>query len=66
MFALVLSTVVGLQSPVVKVGTCPLGWYTSGSYCIPARATSPAIIPKQQTCPLDWSTAGKYCRSTLN
>ena len=23
-----------LTTPVVKVGTCPVGWYTQSSYCI--------------------------------
>jgi hypothetical protein len=23
--------------PIVKKGSCPLGYYSSGSYCIPSR-----------------------------
>jgi hypothetical protein len=54
-----------LATPVVKVGTCPVGWYTSGAYCIPSRATpstnSRDVIQKVGTCPLGWSTQSSYC-----
>jgi hypothetical protein len=47
------------------VGTCPVGWYTSGSYCVPSRATPstrpPEVIQKVGTCPLGWSTQSNYC-----
>ena len=54
-----------LTTPVVKVGTCPVGWYTSGSYCVPSRATpstnSRDVIQKVGTCPLGWYTQSSYC-----
>ena len=54
-----------LTTPVVKVGTCPVGWYTSGAYCIPARTQPstrpPEAIQKVGTCPLGWSTQSSYC-----
>jgi hypothetical protein len=25
------------KQPIIKNGTCPLGYYTSGNYCIPSR-----------------------------
>lgn len=62
MFTLILSTVVGLQTPVIKVGYCPLGWYSSGSYCVPSSSTSRPIVEKKGTCPLGWTTSGNYCR----
>ena len=61
MFALVLSTVVGPLSPVVKVGGCPLGWYSSGAYCVPARDTTREAIQKAGTCPLSWYSSASYC-----
>lgn len=49
-------------APVIKTGTCPLGWYSSGSYCVPASHSSPPAIQKAGTCPLGWSTSSQaYC-----
>jgi hypothetical protein len=62
MLSLLLSTVVQLQTPVVRVGYCPLGWYGSGAYCLPRSSKSPPLVEKRGACPLGWSSAGRYCR----
>jgi hypothetical protein len=62
MLILLLSTVVHLQMPVVRVGYCPLGWYRTGAYCLPASKNSPPLVEKRGACPLGWSTSGNYCR----
>ena len=43
-----------------KNGACPIGWYTSGSYCVPGK-NAPYAVHKTGTCPSGWSTSGKYC-----
>ena len=52
--------------PLPKVGSCPLGYYSSGSYCVPAdRGTNREAIQKSgSTCPLGWYTSGSYCVRT--
>jgi hypothetical protein len=62
MLAILLSTVVHLQTPVVRVGACPPGWYPAGAYCQPRSRQSPPIIEKRGACPLNWSSSGRYCR----
>ena len=49
--------------PLPKVGSCPLGYYSSGSYCVPSeRAGSREAIQKSgSTCPLGWYSSGNYC-----
>ncbi|MPR11785.1 hypothetical protein FS320_33035 [Microvirga tunisiensis] len=46
-----------------KVGTCPSGYHTSGSACIPnsrGEAARPAL-PKVGSCPSGYHTSGDYC-----
>jgi hypothetical protein len=62
MLALIASTVLQLQTPVVRVGYCPLGWARSGAYCLPTSSKSPPLIEKRGTCPLGWGPSGNYCR----
>jgi hypothetical protein len=39
LFSIVLlaSPVMACNQPIVKNGSCPLGYYSSGGYCIPSR-----------------------------
>ena len=58
LLALVLLT----ATPVIKTESCPLGWYSTGSYCVPASHSSQPAIQKSGICPLGWSTSsGAYC-----
>ena len=67
MFAnlLILATTV---PPITRVGaSCPLGYYTYGSYCVPTRTVTPnkqSINRIGTTCPLGTYTYSTYC--TLN
>jgi len=63
MIALIAPLFIALE-PIQKVGTCPTGWYTSGSYCIPSTKTSPPLIQKDSTCPLGWYTSSDYCQKS--
>jgi hypothetical protein len=42
--------------------SCPLGFYTSGSYCVSSPSNNRQAIPKQgSSCPLGWFSSGSYC-----
>jgi hypothetical protein len=49
--------------PLPYVGTCPLGYYRSGSYCVPSPAgvTRPAIQQEGVSCPLGYYRSSNYC-----
>ena len=49
--------------PLPKVGGCPLGYYSSGGYCVPSSGgnTSGAIEKSGNGCPLGWYSSGGYC-----
>ena len=46
--------------PIQKNGSCPTGYSTQGSNCVPSANAKPAI-PKNGLCPYGWSTQGNYC-----
>jgi len=46
--------------PLAKIGSCPSGYSTSGSYCAPGTQAHFAV-PKVGSCPSGYSTSGAYC-----
>ena len=52
--------------PLPKVGGCPLGYYVSGSYCVPSSGgnTRDVIEKKGSSCPLGFYSSGNYCISS--
>jgi len=43
-------------------GSCPFGYTSSGSYCVPSAGASDAIPkPPGGTCPWGWIASGSYC-----
>jgi len=52
--------------PLPKVGSCPLGYYSSGSYCVPSRSgnTRGALEKNGGSCPLGFYSSGNYCLSS--
>jgi DNA-binding CsgD family transcriptional regulator len=43
-------------------GSCPHGYYSSGSYCVPGRRAQDAVpLPRGGTCPFGWTSSGSYC-----
>ncbi len=48
---------------IEKTGNnCPLGFYSSGSYCVSSPNNDwSAIQKKGNTCPLGWFSSGSYC-----
>ena len=57
-----LALLAALMQPLPKVGVCPLGYYSSGSYCVPNRNTTRQAIEKEGSfCPLGWYSSSGYC-----
>ena len=52
--------------PLPKVGWCPLGYYTSGNYCVPSSGgnVKGAIEKSDNSCPLGFYASGGYCLSS--
>ena len=50
--------------PIQKVGTCPLGYYSSGGYCNPTNEYTKPAIQKFHSCPVGWYSTGSYCTKT--
>ena len=52
--------------PLPKLGGCPLGYYSSGSYCVPSSGsnTRGAIEKSGNGCPLGFYASGNYCLSS--
>jgi hypothetical protein len=52
--------------PLPKLGGCPLGYYSSGSYCVPSKSgnTRGAIEKSGGSCPLGFYSSGNYCLSS--
>jgi hypothetical protein len=43
-------------------GSCPHGYTSSGSYCVPGQGAQDAIPkPPNGTCPWGWTSSGSYC-----
>ena len=55
--------------PLPKVGGCPLGYYSSGTYCVPSQSgNTRGAIEKLggSSCPLGFYSSGSYCVSSPN
>ena len=64
----ICSTAVAQQPvrPLPKLGGCPLGYYSSGGYCVPSSGgnTRGAIEKSGAGCPLGFYSSGSYCVSS--
>jgi len=49
------------QQPIPKVDSCPVGYRTSGEYCIPLQGTDEDVMIKLKSCPRGYRTSGNYC-----
>lgn len=52
------------KTPIPKVGHCPVGYRTSGEYCVPLERTDRSdndVIIKLKHCPKGYRTSGSYC-----
>lgn len=52
--------------PLPKVGGCPMGYTTSGDYCVPSKSgnTRGAIEKLGNSCPMGFTSSGNYCLSS--
>jgi hypothetical protein len=46
--------------PLVRDSSCPSGYYSSGSYCIPNNSAKFAI-ERNGSCPSGYYSSGNYC-----
>jgi hypothetical protein len=48
--------------PFSPGGSCPYGYVTSGSFCVPMQGAQDAIPkPPNGTCPFGWTSSGNSC-----
>lgn len=48
--------------PIGPGGSCPYGYVTSGSFCVPTQGAQDAIPkPPNGTCPWGWASSGSFC-----
>ncbi len=48
------------QQPILKNGSCPTGYNSSGNYCVPGSGAHP-VIEKTGSCPSGYNSSGNYC-----
>ena len=51
--------------PLVKNGSCPSGYSSSGNYCAPGSSAMFAV-EKRGSCPSGYSSSGNYCLASKN
>ena len=48
--------------PTAPGGSCPHGYTSSGSFCVPSQGAQDAIpLPPNGTCPHGWTRSGSFC-----
>jgi hypothetical protein len=56
-----------LPKPPGPGGSCPHGYTSSGSFCVPAQHAQDAVAkPPGGTCPWGWTSSGSYCLRSGN
>lgn len=51
-----------VPKPIGPGGSCPFGYTSSGSFCVPSQGAQDAIPkPPNGTCPFGWTSSGSYC-----
>ncbi len=50
-----------VAQPVIKNGSCPSGYISSGNYCVPSGDSSRFAITKSGSCPSGYISSGDYC-----
>ena len=57
---------VPLAQPLIKQGSCPSGYHSSGNYCTPSSPNARAALPQVGSCPSGYHTSGGYCLASSN
>jgi hypothetical protein len=48
--------------PAGPGGSCPHGYTSSGSFCVPSQGAQDAVPkPPSGSCPWGWTASGSYC-----
>ena len=51
-----------LPKPQGPGGSCPHGWLSSGSYCVPSAGAQDAVPePPGGSCAWGWTASGSFC-----
>jgi hypothetical protein len=50
-----------IAQPIIKNGSCPSGYISSGNYCVPSDDHSRFAITKSGSCPSGYISSGDYC-----
>jgi len=51
-----------VPKPIGPGGSCPYGYASSGSFCVPMQGAADAIAkPPNGTCPFGWISSGSFC-----
>jgi len=52
--------------PLPRLGSCPIGYFSSGSYCVPSRTgqVSGALEKVGGSCPIGFHSSSNYCISS--
>lgn len=50
-----------VAQPVIKNGSCPSSYVSSGNYCVPSGDRSRFAITKSGSCPSGYISSGDYC-----
>lgn len=50
---------------IPRIGSCPTGYFSSGSFCEALRKDTPAAMPKIKgvSCPSGYFSSGDYCKA---
>jgi hypothetical protein len=60
--SLALAQALPQARPIGPGGSCPHGYTSSGSFCVPREGAQDAIpLPPNGTCPHGWTRSGSYC-----
>jgi hypothetical protein len=63
----VLAQPLPVPKPSGQGGSCPHGYTSSGSFCVPGAGVQDAIAkPPNGTCPWHWIASGSYCLRSSN
>ena len=59
---LALAQPLPVPKPVGPGGSCPHGYFSSGSFCVPSQGAPDAIVkPRGGSCPHGWLSSANFC-----
>ena len=59
-FAVVAVNVAAAPQPLIRDGSRPSGYYSSGNYCVP-NDNAHFAVPRAGSCPSGYYSSGNYC-----